>query len=152
MPGNRNKNTIIIISFILIIVSVFLTFVTNESKYFHIWYQILIIPVILLSFFLSIKDVIIIIMVVSGVVWTMGFMGKINNIYQLLFETLIIIISAISLGWNELLYKKEREKIDTVIDYKKKQIEEMKNRIDGLNKESNLLLDEIKSIKKQLTD
>jgi uncharacterized protein YoxC len=81
----------------------------------------------------------------------MGFMGKISNIYQLLFETLIIVVSTISLGWNELLYKKEREKIDTVIDYKKKQIEEIKNRIDGLNKESNLLLDEIKDIKKQLT-
>lgn len=151
MPSNRNKKTVVIISFILIIISVFLTFVIKENKYFHICYQILIVPVILLSVFFSIKDIIIIIMVVSGIVWAMGFMGKIAYINQLFIETIILIISTISLGWYEFLYKKEKEQIEIVIDYKKKQIEEIKNKMDNLNKESNLLLDEIKKIKKQLT-
>ncbi len=151
MPSNKNKKTVVIISLILIISSIFLTLLTKENKYFHIWYQILILPVILLSVFFSIKDIIIIIMVVSGVVWAMGFIEKIANVYQLFFETIIIIISTISLGWHELLYKKEKEQIEIVIDYKKKQIEGIRNKIDNLNKESNLLLDEIKKIKKQLT-
>ena len=152
MPSNKNKKSVIIISFILIFLCIVLTFITRENKFFHIWYQVLIIPIILLSVFISIKDIIIIIMVVSGIVWAMGFMEKITNIYQLFFETIIIIISTISLGWYELSFKKEKEQIDIVIDYKKKQIEEIKNRIDNLNKESNLLLEEIKIIRKELTN
>ncbi len=151
MPSNKNKKTVVLISFILIIICVFLTFIMKEDKYFHIWYQFLIIPVILLSVFFSIKDIIIIIMVISGVVWAMGFMGKITNIYQLFFETIVVIVSTISLGWYEILYKKEQEQIEIVVDYKKKQIDEIKKRIDSLNKESNLLLEEIKKIRKQLT-
>jgi len=152
MPNNKNKKSVIIISFILIFLCVFLTFITRENKFFHIWYQALIIPIILLSVFISIKDIIIIIMVISGIVWAMGFMEKITNIYQLFFETIIIIISTISLGWYELSFKKEKEQIEIVIDYKKKQIEEIKNRIDKLNIESNLLLEEIKTIRKELTN
>ncbi|MCX8093804.1 MAG: hypothetical protein N3E50_06505 [Candidatus Goldbacteria bacterium] len=151
MPSNKNKKTIVLISFILIIISVFLTFITKENRYYHIWYHILIIPVILLSVFFSIKDIIIIIMVVSGIIWAMGFIERIVNVYQLFFETFIIIISTISLGWYELLFKKEKEQIEIVVDYKKKQIEEIKNRIENLNKESNSILDEIKKIKKELT-
>lgn len=150
MLSNRNKKTVVIISFIFIIFSVFLTFIIKENKYFHIWYHVLIVPVILLSVFLSIKDIIIIIMVVSGIVWAMGFIEKIIFVQQLFIETIIIIISTISLGWHELIYKKEKEKIEIVVDYKKKQIEEIKNKIDNLNKGSNLLLEEIKKIKKQL--
>jgi hypothetical protein len=151
MPNNKNKKNIVIVSFILIIISIFLTFITNENKYFHIWYHALIIPVILLSVFFSIKDIIIIIMVTSGIIWAMGFIEKVTYVHELFFETIILIISTMSLGWHEILYKREKEQIEIVIDYKKKEIEEIKNRIENLNKESNLLLDEIKKIKKQLT-
>lgn len=150
MFSNENKKTVVIISFILIIINIVLTFLIQENKYFHICYQILIIPVILLSIFFPIKDIIIIIMVVSGIVWV-GFRGEMSYVNQLLIETIILIISTISLGCYEFLYKKEKEQLETVIHYKRKQIEEIKNTTDNLTKENNLLLEEIKEIKKRLT-
>ena len=118
-----NKNIMTGAAYIIMAAAIFLTAFMPESRFLHVWYQAAVLSVILLSMYMPMKDVIIIILISSCVVWGMGFFDIIRQMHQLMLETSIILLSGLALGWYELNYKKEKSTSATIINYKKSEID-----------------------------
>jgi hypothetical protein len=110
-----------------------------------------VLAVIILSMHMPMKDIFIIIMVSSCVVWGMGFFDIIRQMHQLMAETGVILLSGLALGWYELSYKKEKSGRDTIINYKKSEIEGLISVNAKLNKENHDLTEELKNMRKFFT-
>jgi hypothetical protein len=143
----RNKNLVIGLSFIIIIAAITLTAMLPEQKFFHLGYEIIILAVVLLSMYLPVKDVIIIILVSSCVVWSMGFFEFISQLQQLIVETCVIIAASCAIGWYESNYNLEKKQNDTIVAYKNGEMNELTRKIAGLNKENHEILEETKRIR-----
>jgi hypothetical protein len=146
-----NKTILTAVSFIIIAAAVLLTALTPENKFFHLWYQASILAVVILSMYMGMKDIFIIVMIFSCVVWGMGFFDVIKQMHQLMIETSIVLLSGLALGFYELNYKKEKHSRDTIMNYKKGEIEGLASRISGLNKENHNLTEDLKSMRKYFT-
>ncbi len=147
----HNNKLLLAISILAIIAGTALTAVMPEKKFFHIWYQTLVLAVIMLSIFMSIKDIIIIIMLSSCVVWGMGFFEIVTGLHQLILETAIILASGSALGWYELDYKKEKQKQDAIVEYKKNEISGLTKKVSDLNRENHTVAEELKNVRKIFT-
>jgi hypothetical protein len=146
-----NKNILTYAAYAIIAAAILLTAFTPEAKFLHIWYQLAVLAVIMLSVFMSMKDVVIIILISSCVVWAMGFFDIIRQMHQLMLETSIILLSGRALGWYEMSYKKEKTGQDMIINYKKSEIEGLASKIAVLNKENHNMTEELKNMRKFFT-
>jgi hypothetical protein len=146
-----NKNLMTYAAYALIAAAVLLTAFTPEARFMHVWYQAAVLAVIMLSVFMSMKDVVIIILVSSCVVWGMGFFDIIRQMHQLMLETSVILLSGLALGWYEMNYKKEKTSQATIINYKKSEIEGLAAKIAVLNRENHGLTEELKNMRKYFT-
>lgn len=147
----RNNRLLLAISVLGIVAGIALTAAMPEKKFFHIWYQTLVLAAIMLSIFMSIKDILIIMMLSSCVVWGMGFFEIITGLHQLILETAIILASGSALGWYELDYKKEKQKQDAIVEYKKNEISALSKKVAGLNKECHAINEELRNVRKIFT-
>jgi hypothetical protein len=146
-----NKNLMTYTAYAIIAAAVLLTAFTPEAKFMHVWYEAAVLAVIMLSVFMSMKDVVIIILISSCVVWGLGFFDIIRQMHQLMIETSIILLCGMALGWYELNYKKEKTEQATIINYKKSEIEGLASKIAVLNKENHHLTEELKNMRKYFT-
>jgi hypothetical protein len=146
-----DKKLSTIIAFVILSAAVLLSVFLRE-RYYHVFYHFFVISIIILSLFLSMKDVFIILMAFSSVVWILGFFGIFAQINQLLVETAVIAGVALLLGWYEMKFKVEKGKANTILDYKKKEIGELQRKIAGIGAENNAALDEIKKFRKEFRD
>jgi hypothetical protein len=144
----RNKKAVFIVSFIIITLAIALSAILPEKKFFHIGYQAIILAVVLLSIYLPIRDVMIILMISSCVVWSMGFFEVVSDLHPLILETAVVLAASFALGWFELAYEKEKKQMDAVVDYKKKENAELTGKITQLNRDNQAILDETKSVRK----
>lgn len=146
-----NKNIMTLAGFAVIAAAVLLTAFMPEKSFFHVWYQAAVLAVIMLSMFMSMKDVAIIILFSSCIVWGLGFFDVIKQMHQLMLETSVILISVLALGFFEQNYKKEKSTQDTIIHYKKSEIDGLAAKIAVLNKDNHNLAEELKSMRKYFT-
>ena len=144
-----NKKAVLIIAFIFMAAGSVLMAFMPETKFFHLPFHLMVISVILLSLFLSIKDIIIVVMLAASVVWWLGFLEVIKDISQLLVETIVLLLCASVLGWYEFTYRIEKSKQETIVEYKKEQVEEVNRSIAGLKYENDNILSEIKKHRKK---
>lgn len=146
-----NKSMITAVSFAVLAAAVLLTALLPEKKFFHVWYQLAVLSVIILSMYMPMKDILIIVMLSSCVVWSMGFFDVLKQMHQLMLETAVILLSCVALGWYEQNYKKEKGSQDTIISYKKGEIDGLAAKIAGLSNENHRLTEELKSMRKYFT-
>ncbi len=143
-----NKGVLYYLSFAVFTASILLTAIMPESRYFHLWYQASVLAVIMLSMYISIKDVFIVVLLVSCAVWGLGFFDIITGFRQLTLETIVIISAAAALGIYEKESKREIAQQDAVVLYKKGELEAVSAKIAVLNRENQSLTDEIKRLRK----
>ena len=146
-----NKNVLKGLSFTMIAVAVALTALLPEARFFHAWYQLAALAVIMFSMYMPVKDVFIIAMLSSCVVWGMGFFDILRQMHQLVVETAVILLSCAALAWHETNYKREKSERDTIISYKKGEIAGLEARISTLNGENHRLTEELKGMRKYFT-
>ena len=146
-----NKKIMTYAAYAIIAAAILLTAFTPEAGFMHVWYQAAVLAVILLSVYMSMKDVVIIILISSCVVWGMGFFDIIKQMHQLMLETSIILLSGLALGWYEMNYKKEKTGHTTIINYKKSEIDGLAAKIAALNRENHNLTEELKNMRKYFT-
>jgi len=125
------------------------TYFVSGPKTAHLPFHAAIAAVILLSLSFSARDVVILTMLFSSVAWIFGFIEIISDINMLLAETAVIVLSAAVLGWYEVNVRNEAEKQQTIIDYKKEEVSEIKKTIEKIKKENEKVLEEIKKSRKK---
>ena len=147
-----NKKFAFFAAFALMIAGVALTALLKEKSFYHVFYHLFLVAVIIFSLFLSMKDIFIILMLFSSAVWALGFFEIVTSVHELLAETAVIIMLALALGIYELKFKVEKNKSATILEYKKKEINEMTAKIAELNTANNNLTEEIRKYRKEFRD
>ena len=146
-----DKKIIYPVSIIITILSFILTVICKEENWYHIFYHLFLLVIILLALFISMKTVFNLIMVFSAFIWALTFFDILTMVPQLLFETLVMIFSGLLLGFYEFSFKGEKAKFENIISYKKEENRKIEKNINELNSINENLLSEIKEIKKKLT-
>ena len=143
-----NKKLVLSISFALTAAAIVLTVLLPEKKFFHIGYQAIILAAIMLSMYMPIRDVMLIMMLSSCVVWGMGFFEVVGDLHQLILETAVVLAASFALGTYEMGYENEKKQMDAIVAYKKDEIAKMSGKIAQLNRDNQAILDETKNIRK----
>lgn len=147
-----NKKIIYIIAAIIMLISFLSTLYIPEKDFYHSFFHLFLTAVIILSLFVSMKTIFNIIMIFSAFIWALTFFDVLTMVQELLFETLIIIFSGILLGWYEINFKMEKNEIDLIISYKRKENDKLQQKINEENAENESLNNEIKELRKKLTE
>jgi len=140
----HNKKGVIFFSYLFLLASAAAVYFLKENTFFHMGYHAAVISVVMLSLYLSMKDIVLVIMFFSAAIWGMGFFEILKMTNQLIAETSIILLIAVSMGWYEIVHRAEKSKQDTIVSYKKEQVEALKTEIAGLNSENSGVSEEIK--------
>jgi hypothetical protein len=143
-----DKKLILVFSLLLIAIAIALTAFLPENEFMHAPFQMIVISVILLSIHMQMKDIIIIVMLVSAVIWGLAFYEVIGQTHQLIAENAIIFAVSLVLGLYETGYREEKHKLVVVANYKKKETETLRNEITALNAENHSIMEKIKEYKK----
>ena len=143
-----NKNLTLILAFVLVICAIGLTAVIPEHLFLHVPFQLMIIAVVLLSLHMNARDIVILLMISTGVIWGMSRYDIIKNVNQLYLEAGILFLSSFILGIYETNYKDEKHKLNVVWNYKKKETETLKTEIQELTAENHRITESIKEFKK----
>ncbi len=143
-----NKNITLILAFVLVICAIGLTAVIPEKLFLHVPFQLMIIAVVLLSLHMNARDIVILLLISSGVVWGMSRYDIIKNVNQLYLEIGVLFLSSFILGIYETNYKDEKHKLNVVWNYKKKETENLKAEIQELTAENHRITESIKEFKK----
>ncbi|HDT15103.1 MAG TPA: hypothetical protein ENN55_02725 [Firmicutes bacterium] len=136
-------------AFLIIIACIALTAVVPEEKHGHLFIHLLIIPVIMLSVFLHLKDVVIITMFSCAGVWALGLLGLLENVYILIPETAVLIFAAFVVGMNRDVFKKERRRTADIINYKKEEKESVLAELGKLGAENAEIVSEIRELRRR---
>ncbi len=147
-----NKKLIYIIAIIIMVFSFLVTLFVPEKDFFHIFYHLFLISIIILSLFISMKTIFNIIMIFSAFIWALTFFDILTMTQQLLLETLVIIFSGILLGWYEVKFKYEKNEMELIMSYKRKENNNLQQKINEENSENEALLNEIKEYRKKLIE
>lgn len=147
-----NKNLAFAVAFSLMAAGVALTGILKEASFYHVFYHLFLVAVIIFSLFLSMKDIFIILMLFSSAVWALGFFEVVTAVHELLAETAVIILLALALGLYELKFKVEKNKASTILEYKKKEISDLAAKIAVLNSSNNAVTEEIRKFRKEFRD
>ncbi|HDQ25494.1 MAG TPA: hypothetical protein ENN43_01950 [bacterium] len=143
-----NKKMVLVFSFFIMAAGAALSFFLPEKNHYHIPFHLFIFAAVMLSFVLAAKDVMIIMLLACGVVWGMGFGGILAKTSQLMAETGVIIAVIAMLVLYDADFKTEKNSLDSVISYKKKEMEALEEELKKLSKENHDILEEIKNKKK----
>jgi len=143
----NNKNLIFFAGLAILIVSTILAVLLPEIKFYHMPYHFFILAILLFFLYMNVRDIFILVMVFSSIIWALGIFDIIKDVNLLLFDTLTIFMVAGILGWYETTFKAEKNKFSYIITYKEKEIAEMNEKIRQARKESDLVTDEIKKIR-----
>jgi hypothetical protein len=138
----------LLLAFILVICAIGLTAVIPENLFLHVPFQLMIIAVVLLSLHMNVRDIVILLLISSGVMWGMSRYDIIRNVNQLYLEAGILFLSGFILGIYETNYKDEKHKLNVVWNYKKKETENLKTEIQELTAENHRITESIKEFKK----
>ena len=143
----NNKNLIFFTAIIIMIIATILSIRLPETRFFHIAYHLFLIAILMFFLHMSMRDIFILIMVFSSIIWVLGIFDIIKEVNLLLFETVTIFMIAGLLGWYEMTFKSEKNKFAYIMTYKEKEINEMKDKIRLARKESEQVADETKKIR-----
>lgn len=146
-----NKKIIYIVSIILAILSFIFTVFCKEEYWFHIFYHLFLLIIVILALFISMKTVFNLIMIFSAFIWALTFFDILTMVPQLLFETIVMIFSGLLIGFYEFSFKGEKSKFENIISYKKEENIKLEKNINEQNSINEKLLNEIKELKKNLT-
>ena len=146
-----NRKAVLITAFLLLAAGTVLTAVLPESKLLHITFHVAVVSVILLSLYLSVKDIVITVLFVASVIWSLGFFGVLENIGQLIVETAVLLLCAAVLGWYDLSHRLEKEKQETIVEYKQGQLDELNASVNALKRDNEEIHNKIKVYRKKFT-
>lgn len=133
----------------MIALSAGLFFVMPEKRFFHLPVFLLLLPVILLSAHLSFKEILLLTVAAFSVLFAMIYFGVINMVPQLLAETGVLIAVILMLGFREDEYSSIKERNRTVLDFKKKEVAEIKQRVMEAERENQRIIEETKALRKK---
>lgn len=145
----QNKNTVYIVSFAIIAAAVALSFVMPEKRFFHIPVFLLLIPVILLSAYLSFKDILLLTVAAFSVLFSLIYFGVIKMAPQLLAETAVLTAVILVLGFREDEYSAKKAENRAVLEFKKKEVLEAKQRLIEAERENHRIIEETKALRKK---
>jgi len=143
-----DKKSVIFISVLIIIASLAMSAFLPESAAMHAPFQMIVIAVILLYIHMQMKDIIIIVMLSSAVMWGLAFYEIVIQTPQLIAENAVIFAVSFVLGIYETGYRDEKRRLTVVANYKKKEADAMKTEIAELNRENHEITEKIKEYKK----
>lgn len=143
-----NKKITMFVSFVLVICAIGLTAIIPEELFLHVPFQLIIIAVALLSVHMNAKDIIILLLISSVVMWGMSRYEIIKNVNALYLEIAVLFASGFILGIYESNYKDEKHKLNVVWNYKKKETDNIKTEIQALTAENHRIMESIKELKK----
>ena len=145
----QNKNAVYAVSFALIAVSVALSFFMPEKKYFHFPVFLLLIPVILLSAYLSFKEILLLVVASFSVLFALMYFGIIKMAPQLIAETAVLTSVVLVLGFREDEYEVKKGENKAVLEFKKKEVMEVKQRLMEAERENQRIIEETKALRKK---
>ena len=138
-----------VVSFLIIIAGIVLTALLPEEMFLHVPFQLMIIAVILLSVHMNARDIIILLLITSIVVWGISIYYEVlKNTLPLALETVVLFASCLMLALYETNYKEEKHKLNVVWNYKRKETELLKAEIQALTAENHKITESIKEYKK----
>ena len=143
-----DKKTSLILSIILLAAAIALSALLPENEFMHAPFQLVVIAVILLAVHMQMKDIIIIVMLVSAVIWGLAFYEVVGQTRQLIAENAVIFAVSLVLGLYETGYREEKHRLVVVANYKKKESEDLRGEIAAMNLENHNIMEKIKEYKK----
>lgn len=145
----QNKNTVYLVSFSVIAAAVALSFVMPEKRFFHFPVFLLLIPVILLSACLSFKDILLLTVATFSVLFSLIYFGVIKMAPQLLAETAVLTAVILVLGFREDEYSAKKSENKAVLDFKRREVLEAKQRLMEAERENQRIIEETKALRKK---
>jgi predicted membrane protein len=145
-----NKKTVMVSGVIILLLGIVLSAVLPEAVFLHAAFQLLVVAVVLLSAYMSVKDILIVVLIAVSVVLGMGFFEIIQQVPQLMFETGTIIMVLLVLEFYENGHKEEHHRVTVISNYKKNEVDNLKVSLEALNAENHVINENIKEIRKIL--
>lgn len=144
-----DKKLTMVVSFLIIIAGIALTALLPEELILHVPFQLMIIAVILLSVHMNARDIIILLLITSIVVWGISLYYEVlKNTMPLALETVVLFASCLILALYETNFKEEKHKLNVVSNYKKKESEILRAEIQAMTAENHKITESIKEFKK----